>query len=376
MVSRVRVAAAACLLASGLFVGGAGGALAFADPEDAGGTGGAATPGANASEVPAGEAGAAPATVGVTGRPDRRGRHGQPPRVIVGNGREDAPSGSGESAQSGDSSKQSNGSGGHATGSPSAPVGEQPKNANPPVSAPVQATAAADPDPALAAAAPPDAGDPGAENPQGPEDPEDPDECDQDGHHCLPWWWPKPGLSSSGNGNGGVGSGATKPPTRRPTRPPVMQLPAPAQAPNGDVPVLPAIPDIVNPAPGLVSAAGIVELPAVSLPQIVVPPAAGGGMGAAAGPPPAAPRAPSAPRSPAEPPRSPVQAVDNPIVPASYRVGYGEYLRTAGISQVVAVAVPGATGIMLLTGAGGIIGYRQARSALASRSSRSARFTS
>ena len=378
MVSRVRVAAAACLMASGLFAGGAGGALAFANPEDADGPGGAGAAGASSSEAPPDAAGTAPAPAGGTGRPDRRGRHAQPPRVIVGNGRDAAPSDSGESAENGDSSKQSDNGGGRPTGAPPAPVGEQPRDAAPTVSEAGQA-AGATPDPGLAAAAPPNAGDPGAENPQGPEDPEDPDECDQDGHHCLPWWWPKPGLSSSGNGNGGVGSGATKPPTRRPTRPPVMQLPVPAQAPNGDVPVLPTIPDIVSPAPGLASAAGTVALPAVSLPQIVVPPAAGGGLGAAGGaggaPPPAAPRAPAAPRSPAEPPRSPVQAVDNPVVPASYRVGYGEYLRTAGISQVVAVAVPGATGIMLLTGAGGIIGYRQARSALVSRSSRSARFT-
>jgi hypothetical protein len=50
-------------------------------------------------------------------------------------------------------------------------------------------------------------------------------------------------------------------------------------------------------------------------------------------------------------------AVTNP----SYRIGYTEYLRTAGLPQVAALAVPGLVGILVLTGAGGLVGYRQAR---------------
>jgi hypothetical protein len=52
---------------------------------------------------------------------------------------------------------------------------------------------------------------------------------------------------------------------------------------------------------------------------------------------------------------------DRGVIPATYRVGYDEYLRTAGTSQIAAVAVSGTVGIMALTGAGGLVGYRQAR---------------
>ena len=43
----------------------------------------------------------------------------------------------------------------------------------------------------------------------------------------------------------------------------------------------------------------------------------------------------------------------------SYRMGYMEYLRAAGFGQVAAVAVPGLSGILILSGAGGLIGYRR-----------------
>jgi hypothetical protein len=52
---------------------------------------------------------------------------------------------------------------------------------------------------------------------------------------------------------------------------------------------------------------------------------------------------------------------DRGVIPASYRVGYAEYLRTAGTFEIAALAVPGTVGIMALTGAGGLVGYRQAR---------------
>ena len=45
----------------------------------------------------------------------------------------------------------------------------------------------------------------------------------------------------------------------------------------------------------------------------------------------------------------------------SYRSGYVDYLRAAGLGQVAAAAVPGLTGILVLTCAGGLLGYRQAR---------------
>jgi hypothetical protein len=48
-------------------------------------------------------------------------------------------------------------------------------------------------------------------------------------------------------------------------------------------------------------------------------------------------------------------------LPESVRAGYSEYLRTAGMAQMAAVAVPGLAGILLLTAGGGFIGYRQAK---------------
>jgi hypothetical protein len=59
---------------------------------------------------------------------------------------------------------------------------------------------------------------------------------------------------------------------------------------------------------------------------------------------------------------------------SSYRIGYTEYLRTAGLPQVAALAVPGLVGIMVLTGAGGLLGYRQAKAGHAVHVGGTARF--
>ncbi len=70
--------------------------------------------------------------------------------------------------------------------------------------------------------------------------------------------------------------------------------------------------------------------------------------------------------------RSLADGLDSAI-PVSYRMGYVDYLRTAGTSQIAAVAVPGVVGIMALTGAGGLVGYRQAKAGFSLRAG-SARF--
>lgn len=101
-----------------------------------------------------------------------------------------------------------------------------------------------------------------------------------------------------------------------------------------------------------------------------------------------------------EPPAFPALKLDNPVVvsapaevPAvrspqpttfgtkneiiaepAFRAGYPDYLRAAGLSEVAAVAVPGFTGILILTGAGGLVGYRQARAGHVVRRSGTARF--
>jgi hypothetical protein len=67
--------------------------------------------------------------------------------------------------------------------------------------------------------------------------------------------------------------------------------------------------------------------------------------------------------------------MSNELLPApTYRMGYVDYLRAAGIGEVAAVAVPGVTGILVLTSAGGLIGYRQARAGRAVRAGGPARF--
>ncbi|MDT5325501.1 MAG: hypothetical protein QOF25_2653, partial [Mycobacterium sp.] len=137
---------------------------------------------------------------------------------------------------------------------------------------------------------------------------------------------------------------------------------------------------------GLATAASQLPFAQITLPVVVFPggvaAGAGGGRGTAgAGGPGLAPRPgiPAAPLPPvtphrgssAPPPPPPSGQKQQPppafsagnqaSVAPSYRMGYMEYLRAAGFGQVAAVAVPGFTGILILTGAGGLIGYRQAR---------------
>ncbi|HYZ66890.1 MAG TPA: hypothetical protein VE666_03635 [Mycobacterium sp.] len=130
-------------------------------------------------------------------------------------------------------------------------------------------------------------------------------------------------------------------------------------------------PSVINALPGV--GAAVEQLPAapVSLPVIVAPPAGLGGVGAAA---PAAPQNVIAePKMVREPPPASVGS-NAQALNSSYRIGYAEYLRNAGLSQVAALAVPGVTGILVLTGAGGLVGYRQAKAGHAIHTSASARF--
>jgi hypothetical protein len=179
-----------------------------------------------------------------------------------------------------------------------------------------------------------------------------------------------------------------------------MRLPIP-YIPREIVPELPGIIEpFLDAVTGLATAASEVPFAPITLPVIVIPsiPAAtgaGGGGGAVggAGGPGAVPRPgiPAAPKPPAsthggaskpQPAQSgsqqgppPAFSAGNQALPApSYRMGYMEYLRAAGFGQVAAVAVPGLSGILILTGAGGLIGYRQARAGRSVRTGSTARF--
>ncbi len=168
-------------------------------------------------------------------------------------------------------------------------------------------------------------------------------------------------------------------PRFKPPLVPDMQLPGELQPSQPGVPGGPAVLDAG--AGSAAAAAPVGPAVPIALPVIVAPPiglgVGGGGAGsggASAGAPPAAPRA-----MPAEPPAGritpPANVGSNAGVPnSSYRIGYTEYLRTAGLPQVAALAVPGLVGILVLTGAGGLLGYRQAKAGHAVHVSGSARF--
>ncbi len=87
---------------------------------------------------------------------------------------------------------------------------------------------------------------------------------------------------------------------------------------------------------------------------------------------------PGAPGDPVKPippiqPRDTFAAENHIVAAQDFRPGYPDYLRAAGLSEVAAVAVPGFAGIITLTAAGGLVGYRQAR-ATVSAPARAARF--
>ncbi|ODQ85845.1 hypothetical protein BHQ18_28235 [Mycolicibacterium flavescens] len=92
---------------------------------------------------------------------------------------------------------------------------------------------------------------------------------------------------------------------------------------------------------------------------MIVAPSAG--AGAAAAPPPDTPVA-AGVEPPARAPTPQAEGLANAAGPvSSYRLGYPVALQNAGIAQLVALAAPGVAGMLVLTGAGGLVGYRQAK---------------
>jgi len=167
---------------------------------------------------------------------------------------------------------------------------------------------------------------------------------------------------------GGGGGGAPEAPAGGGALPPKMQLPPELLPPATE-------PSVIDVVPGVGAAAVDLPIPPLTLPVIVAPAAGLGGGGA-----PAAPVLKGMPRGvSAEPPagREPLPAAAGSnigVPPASYRIGYTDYLRNAGLSQVAALAVPGVAGMLVLTGAGGLVGYRQAKAGHAVHTSGTARF--
>ena len=324
MATRIRLAAAACLMASGLFTSGAGAALALADPEAA----------------HSADTGSAPADP--TGVDDPASPAEQPTATAT------APK---PTSQVGD------GRGGF-TRTPEVPSKQPAPRASP--------SPQSDTVPTPSVAAPPSTHTTAPTTTLAePAEPAEPEE--HPGWQWWPWCWPTPpgpGLppgTGSGTGSGTGGGGG------------VPRSPA--------LPVVPADPtvDVVT---GLATAAAQLPLAPLALPAIVAPlgVGAGGGVGGpGVAPGPAAPRSSGGAPATAPPPRAreqspPAFSAGNGTMPATYRAGYGQYLRTAGLGEMATVAVPGVTGILVLTLAGGVLGFRQARAGRAVRANGTARF--
>ena len=335
MGSRVGVAAAGFLVAYGLLVGGA-------------------------SNIPA-HAAPASDSVGTDNGDDGKNESGQKnetPSSPRPGGRDGASPGAGSRADTPDVSRPRDrkfGAGRVPHQKPQAPDGEEPTEGGP-----------GDGEEGTGGEAPPKEPHwPPREEPPGEEDPED----------CWPWPpgpgpGPQPDPRPPGDG-GGVGP-PQRPPTGRPHTPP-MQLP-PHLLPEHT----PSEPGAVDAQPGVGVTSTDIPVAPIALPVIVAPPVALPGVAAPRGlptePAPASPRG-TAAELPAGRQAPPAETFSNVgVPPASYRAGYPEYLRSAGISQVAALAAPGLAGMAILTGLGGLVGYRQAKAGHAVRTGGAARF--
>ena len=146
-------------------------------------------------------------------------------------------------------------------------------------------------------------------------------------------------------------------------------------APAGDLrpvraPVVIAPPPVAPPRPVVPPGA-----PPVIPPVAVAPPPAGGRLGsqvhvpnsiAASAPPQMRGPAPT----PAPPPATGAVRVE---IPAT-RLGYQQNLRTAKVTDMAVVALPGVVGLVLMTVSGTVIGHRQARAGHMLRNNGAARF--
>jgi hypothetical protein len=391
--SRVRIAAAACLVASGLLAGGASASMAFADSpligEDSGGK-------PSSGEKPKPNPDEKKTTPGVGQQPGGPGSEqtgkvesdkNDPP---VKDERDPKPGDEAQGPQDGhkgeidndngkrddnvtgvdpDKGNCSNGTDGCGGGDGNGDLDD------PPTTKPITTTTKDEPPPP-----PKDPGECEDKNKDRCAPPEVPEECDdKNKDHCSPgwpWWpfpWPWPPGPGEPPGPGGGGNGGhPEVPTVRPRLAPQMQLPPELMPPTTG----PVGPTAVDVEPGVGIAAAQLPIAPITLPVIVAPATGLGGGGGTPG----APALPVTPRGvTAEPPAGreplPANVGSNVAVPAaSYRIGYTEYLRSAGLSQVAALAVPGVAGMLVLTGAGGLVGYRQAKAGHAVHTGGTARF--
>lgn len=179
-----------------------------------------------------------------------------------------------------------------------------------------------------------------------------------------------PGATGGGGGGGVPSSAGTGRPSNLPpvptapgTREIVIRAEPTAPAPAAPAPAAPA-PAGPVPAPVVVPP---VVVPPVVVPPIVVPPMMppAPAIGPVVTPPPDVhpPSLTPPPRTDRQP--APVGDLGPQGIPVTFRAGYPDYLRTATVGELAAVALPGAAGIFVLAALGGLVGFRQARAALA-----------
>jgi hypothetical protein len=157
-------------------------------------------------------------------------------------------------------------------------------------------------------------------------------------------------IDSSGEG----GSDYAQAGDSQPVRAPLVIAPPPVAPPRPVAP--PAAPPVIPPV-------------------AVAPPPAGGRPGSqvhvpnsiVAGAPPLM-------RGPAPTPAPPPATAAVPVEVPATRLGYQRYLRTAKVTDMAVVALPGVVGLVLMTVSGTVIGHRQARAGHMLRHTGTARF--
>jgi hypothetical protein len=157
-------------------------------------------------------------------------------------------------------------------------------------------------------------------------------------------------IDSSGEGGSDYAEAAEP----QPVRAPLVIAPPPVAPPRPVAP--PAAPPVIPPV-------------------AVAPPPAGGRPGSqvhvpnsiVAGAPPLM-------RGPAPTPAPPAATAAVPVEVPATRLGYQRYLRTAKVTDVAVVALPGVVGLVLMTVSGTVIGHRQARAGHMLRHTGTARF--
>jgi hypothetical protein len=181
-----------------------------------------------------------------------------------------------------------------------------------------------------------------------------------------------PGLTVGGGGRVPSSGGTNRPsnlppvPTAPGSREIVIRAEPRAPAPAAPVPAAPApvvappvvVPPIVVPP---------VVVPPIVVPPVVVPPMMplAPAIGPEVAPPPQVhpPSLTPPPRADRQP--APVGEPGPKGIPVTFRAGYADYLRTATVGELAAVALPGTAGIFVITALGGLVGFRQARAAQA-----------